>query len=162
MDNIRELIDTVCQVCGTPELIGKIQVSWNNRFIARMGDARWDMKRRLGIIRFSSALWPKASLDERKETVVHETCHVIADYRHGRNQGHGAAWQELMRLCGYPEAKRCHAVDREAIIARRRQRLIRALCACPQGVVVGPVQAQRIRQGVEYHCRRCAQQVRLS
>ena len=50
----------------------------------------------------------------------------------------------MMTLCGYPDPKCCHAVDREAIQQRReRQRVeVRGRCGCAEGVMLGPVQAR--------------------
>ncbi|HKI31744.1 MAG TPA: SprT family zinc-dependent metalloprotease [Gemmataceae bacterium] len=162
-DPIRELIDAACRTCGVPELSGRIRLTWSGRFTARMGDARWDKVRGAGLIRLSRPLWPKASDEERRETVIHETCHVIADYRFGGKQGHGLAWRQMMALCGYARPKRCHAVDREAILRRRDQRRVevRGRCGCAEGVILGPMQARRLRAGAEYRCRKCSQRVAL-
>jgi predicted SprT family Zn-dependent metalloprotease len=162
-DPIREQIEAACLACGAPELVGRIRVVWRARFTARMGDARWDKVRRVGLIRLSLPLWPKASDEERRETVIHEACHVIADYRFGRKQGHGPAWQHMMALCGYRDPQRCHAVDREMIQQRREQRRVevRGRCGCAEGVMLGPVQARRLRAGAVYRCRRCSQSVAL-
>lgn len=161
LEEIRAEVERACRACGVPEMAAKIVVSWNGRFTARMGDARWDRRRGQGLIRLSVPLWPKASREEQRETVIHEVCHVIADAVYHGNMGHGPKWQRMMKLCGYPEARRCHAVDREAIRARRQQQQVLAACGCPDGVQLGPVQARRLRAGVAYHCRRCRQVVRL-
>ena len=34
-------------------------------------------------IRLSIPLWPRASDQDRRETVIHEACHLIAFYKHG-------------------------------------------------------------------------------
>ena len=75
VDVIRGQIEEACRACGVPELSGRIRVFWNSRFIARMGDACWDQVRGVGLMRLSRPLWPKASDEERRETVIHETCH---------------------------------------------------------------------------------------
>jgi SprT protein len=162
IDPIRDLIEGACRACGVPELCGRIRVTWSGRFVSRMGDARWDAVRG-GLIRLSRPLWPRASPEERRETVVHEACHVIADYRFGGKQGHGPRWRQMMALCGYAAPQRCHSVNREAIQQRRRRKRVevRARCGCAEGVILGPVQARRLRGGAVYHCRRCSQRVAL-
>jgi hypothetical protein len=69
----------------------------------------------------------------------------------------------MMALCGYTRPTRCHAVDSEAIRERREQRRIDVLgrCGCAAGVVLGPVQARRVRAGAVYCCRKCSQRVAL-
>ena len=122
-----------------------------------------DRLRGVGLIRLSVPLWPRASDEERRETVIHEACHVIADCRFGGKQGHGPAWRHMMALCGYPDPKRCHAGDRETIQQRRERRRVevRARCGCAEGVMLGPVQARRLRAGAQYRCRKCSQCVAL-
>jgi SprT protein len=163
MGAIREQIEAACRACGVPELSGRIGVVWSGRFIARMGDARWDRVRGAGLIRLSRPLWPKASEEERRETVIHEACHVIADYRYGGRQHHGPRWLRMMALCGYARPARCHSVDHEAIQQRRERRRVevRARCGCAEGVILGPVQARRLRAGAAYRCRACSQRVAL-
>jgi predicted SprT family Zn-dependent metalloprotease len=150
---VREWIAITCAVCDAPELAGAIDLGWNRRFTARLGDARWSAGR--GEVRLSVPLWPKASRAEQEETVVHEVCHVVAAYRFGPGQGHGPRWRALMARCGYPEARRCHTVDRAAILARRAARRVPALCGCPRGVLLSSVQARRLRRGWRYPCLRC-------
>jgi hypothetical protein len=80
--DVMEHIAIACTLCGAGELIGRIRIAWNRRLIARMGDARWDYREGVGLIRPSSPLWAKASHDEQAETIAHATCHIIADYRY--------------------------------------------------------------------------------
>src|SRR5260221_3883252 len=83
---VREYVELACAACGVPGLAAKIVVRWNSRFTARMGDARWFPAKDRGVIRLSVPLLPKASPAERIETVGHETCPVIPDYRFGPPQ----------------------------------------------------------------------------
>jgi predicted SprT family Zn-dependent metalloprotease len=159
---MRELVVIACVKCGVPDLAAKIAMRWNRRFIARMGDARWFAGKDRGVIRLSAPLWPKASLEEKVETIIHETCHIIADFRFGPFQGHGPNWRALMRQCGYVNATRCHSVNREEIVERRQAREVyRVACGCADGAMLGRVQFQRLRKGTTYVCRRCRQSVRL-
>jgi predicted SprT family Zn-dependent metalloprotease len=158
----RELLAITCLLCDVPDLAGLTDLVWNSRFTARMGDARWDARLGRGRIRLSRALWPRASRDEQVETIVHEACHVIAGFLHGPKQGHGPRWQELMRRCGYENPRRCHAVDEEAIRARRLAQRHRAFCGCPEGVLVTSVAVRRMQQGGKYGCRRCGQVISLT
>ncbi len=158
---ILEAFEIVCVICGVPELVGKVRFAWNSRFIARMGDARWSFSRGHGLIRLSSALWQKATDEAQMETVAHEACHVIADYRFGSRQKHGPRWRQMMRLCGYENPRRCHTVDLATIQQRRCHNRHRARCGCMSSLTVGPIQAKRIRTGRTYRCRRCGQAVQL-
>jgi predicted SprT family Zn-dependent metalloprotease len=106
-------------------------------------------------------MWSKASHEERVETITHEACHIIADYRFGGRQRHGPRWQEMMRRCGYQNPQRCHRVDQDGIRARRLGRRLSAACGRPGGILVTPVTARRVRAGTIYLCRACGQQLTL-
>lgn len=159
--DLTEYIAIACTLCGAEELAGRIRVAWNRRFLARMGDARWDYRVGLGFVRLSAPLWPKASHDQQVETIIHEVCHVIADYKFGGRQRHGPRWQEMMRLCGYQSPRRCHAVDLPAIRARRLGRRLSAACGCPGGILITAVVARRVCAGAAYSCRACGQRLRV-
>jgi predicted SprT family Zn-dependent metalloprotease len=160
-NDVTEYIAIACMLCGVDELADRIRVAWSGRFIARMGDARWDSSRKAGLIRLSLPLWPKASRDEQLETIAHEACHVIADYKFGGRQMHGPRWQQMMCLCGYKKPRRCHQVNRDEIRARRSRRRISAACGCPGGILVTPVLARRVQAGAAYVCRACGQTLTL-
>lgn len=102
-----------CAACDSEHIAPRIQVGWNPRFTSRMGDARWDFAEKRGLIRLSMQLWPVASDEERRETVIHEACHIIADAKTEQRQHHGPVWIEMMQRCGYPAARRCHSVKRD-------------------------------------------------
>jgi SprT protein len=159
--DLTEYIAIACTLCGVDELAARTRVTWNARFFARMGDARWDCRQNLGFIRLSAPLWAKASRDQQVETIIHEACHVIADYKFGRRQKHGPRWQEMMRLCGYQSPRRCHTVDLGGIRARRLGRRLSATCGCPGGILITAVVARRVRAGAAYSCRACGQRLRF-
>jgi len=156
-----ELVALTCATLDVPDLAKKISVSFNARFTARMGDATYNAKTGTGRVRLSAPLWPKANRDEQIETVIHEACHVVVIFKHGRVSAHGAEWIAMMTKCGYPNPGRCHTVDKENIAARRRQNRFKIQCGCAEGGSVGPVWARRIRQGVKAKCTKCGHFVAL-
>lgn len=159
--DVVEHVAIACMLCGADELIGRIRISWNGRFIARMGDARWDYRKGMGSIRLSLPLWAKASQEEQAETITHEACHIIADYKFRGRQMHGPRWREMMRLCGYQSARRCHRVNLDEIRTRRRRRRLSAACGCPDGILISAVVARRVQTGAAYWCRTCGQRLTL-
>lgn len=103
-----------------------IPVTMHRRFVQRMGDARefaWRRGERspnhiLGRIRLSSsALWRRATPEKRRNTVIHELAHVLANSYAGRNAGHGEEWKTWMRKLG-EEPIRCHDVNRHGLTKR--------------------------------------------
>lgn len=153
------LVETACARCDVPELATSIKITWNNRFTARMGDAHWVNKASTGLIRLSRPLWPKATIDEQVETVIHEACHIIADYKVGRRMGHGPVWREMMRRCGITKPRRCHSVNDEAIKARRQGRRVPVRCGCPTPIFLSRKVALKILRGTKVVCTCCRQRV---
>jgi hypothetical protein len=98
-----------------------VRVSHSRRFKARMGDARtlsYDPANPTGVIRFStSPLWRRATPAKRRNTIIHELAHILADCEARRRAGHGKVWQRKMIALG-EKPERCHAVNRDGL--RRR------------------------------------------
>jgi predicted SprT family Zn-dependent metalloprotease len=89
----------------------RITSEFNGRFSRRLGDACYRRHLLRGECRYSRPLWPFADAAERRETVIHEVCHVLA-FHIFNGQGikaHGAEWKLVMRLAGANGA-RCHYV----------------------------------------------------
>ncbi len=131
-----------------------IRVEWSTRLTNAMGKAF--CPRVLGMpqrIKLSSQIWPRASQEERRETTIHEVCHIIA-YHEALQNGtrinpHGYEWQVLMRRCGLvPE--RCHNVNLLGIGNRTHI----AKCGCSERAVTTRI-ANAIRDGSGHYCSRC-------
>ena len=148
----------VAQACarlGVPAFAGEVALAFNGRFTARMGDAHLDRR----LIRLSAPLWPRADEAQRRATVLHELCHLVAHARHGRRiRPHGAEWCALMQALGV-DPERCHHVDRTGLRRARSRQVAR--CAC-RTHALGAVRADRLRRGTAiYRCRHCAAPLRL-
>ena len=81
--HIKEWIRFACECNEVPELAQVIVVEWNPRFTRRLGDAGYSPITYRARIRLSIPLWPRASEQDRRETVIHETCHLIVGFKHG-------------------------------------------------------------------------------
>jgi SprT protein len=95
---------------------------WNERAINRAGCAHLADR----CIELSRKTWKASSDAERKETAVHELCHIVAWDRH-RERGHGVWWKLVMAEAGYPRAKRCHAIDTSKLTLHKKWPLF---CDC--------------------------------
>jgi predicted SprT family Zn-dependent metalloprotease len=103
-----------------PALERYLRIEWKG-FTWRMGDARlFKVRGRLTAqVRLSIPLWPRASEEERDQTVAHEVAHLIQRWRQRRGDyarapvaslsSHGVAWRSVMRELGY-KPDRCHEV----------------------------------------------------
>lgn len=147
LTEIRALVDETCAALGMPNAVTTIQ--WNGRFSNRMGDANWVLRR----VRFSSVLWPRATVEDRRQTIIHEVCHIVANVTAGKTVRHGLAWKATMRRAGV-RPDRCHSVDRTGI-RRRNAGSISVVCACPGKIMtLGKLRAGRMRLGfAKYTCR---------
>jgi SprT protein len=131
-----------CHQNGLPELAQAIIIEWNRRFTRRLGDAVFNPITYQSRIRLSIPLWPRASSQDRMETVVHEACHIIVWHKFDLFVApHGPEWRQAMKNCGV-EPLRTHDVDRTGL-ARRQQRFI--LLDCPN-------------HGIEHKCRMSAKE----
>jgi SprT protein len=150
---IREWVRYACERNGCPELYPIIHVEWNTRFTRRLGDGLWSPTRLAGRIRLSIPLWGRASEQDRRETVIHEACHVIVEYKYGRVAPHGSEWRGAMLNCGV-EPLRTHTVDRMGLV--RRQRLF-ILCDCPKEAKcrIRIRHFNLIQRGAEMSCKNC-------
>lgn len=151
--SIRQWIRYACERNGVPELAQVIVVEWNARFTRRMGDGMYSPTRMLGRIRLSVPLWGRASEQDRRETVIHEACHVIAFYKDANATSHGVEWRQAMLNCGV-DPLRTHSVDRTGLM--RRQRLF-VLCDCPKDEKcrIGVRMFNLIQRGTEMQCKIC-------
>ena len=151
--HIRQWVRYACERNEVPELAQMIVVEFNRRFTRRMGDGLYSPARMVGRIRLSIPLWERASEQDRKETVIHEACHIIAFYKDGNSAPHGSLWQQAMLNCGV-EPLRTHAVDRTGLV--RRQRLF-VLCDCPkeEKCRIGVRHFNLLRRGAVLSCKIC-------
>jgi len=154
---VRSWVRFACECNAVPELAQAIVVEWNPRFTRRMGDAMYSPITYQARIRLSLALWPRACEEDRRETAIHEACHIIVKYKVGPLVAdHGPAWKAAMRNCGV-EPLRTHSVDRTGL-ARRKRRFI--LAGCPnQGMEhkcrITAREFNMVQLGAEFCCKKC-------
>jgi predicted SprT family Zn-dependent metalloprotease len=164
-----QALDTLRSL-GREDLIPLLWIDWKSRFTSRMGDALYaretDRVRRSserfrinGVIcraRFSVPLWLRASEAERKQTVIHEICHLVAHHEAhlaGRkvSSAHGYEWKAVMRRAGV-QPKRCHNVNNNGL---SKKKTILTKCRCGEHYVT-PLVAGRIMLKIStYSCGKC-------
>jgi SprT protein len=117
---IKEWIWFACGQNEVEELAQTIIIEWNSRFTRRMADAFYCPATYRARIRLSIPLWPRASEEQRRETIIHEVCHCVVWYKHGLLVlAHGGQWKQAMLRCGL-EPVRCHSIDRTGLARSRR------------------------------------------
>ena len=109
-------------------------------FSGRMTRAAGNARPHLGLIRFSSKIWSieSNSVEEFKNTVLHEVAHILA----GAGQGHNSKWRRIAIEIGCT-GERCH---RLATPPRKpRQEWPCRVCGSP--LTLGPRQIQSAKAG---------------
>jgi len=101
MQQIHDWIDFALDRNEIGYLSNMIRVRWNKRFTRRFGDAVIAKDGLRGRIRLSPMIWERATSVDRRETIIHETCHIVAWHLHGTAiKPHGSEWQTAMNNCG--------------------------------------------------------------
>lgn len=129
LTSLAELEELVVRLVTKAELKPALPVRWNRRLRTSMGRAkcRLDKGRWVPVaVEFNPRLWARATPAERRETVIHEVAHIIANVRHQQSCGHDARWQAVMVELG-GSLERCHKVEASDM------RLARIEKACPSG-----------------------------
>lgn len=151
---IRGWIWFACERNEVPELAQTIIVEWNSRFTRRLGDASYNPYTYRARIRLSIPLWGRASQEDRRETVIHEVCHVVVKYKFNPFiADRGPEWKEAMKNCGVTAA-RTHSVDRTGLTRPRRRFIVRD-CPNEGKCRINAREYKQWRKGTDFLCNRC-------
>ena len=94
---IKSNIQLTCERNNVSELCNKIQY----QFVHKIQNAFSQCYVKAMLIEFSQALWDKATLDQKKNAVVHETAHIVTFYKYGKvNDNHGREWVKCVERAG--------------------------------------------------------------
>ena len=153
-DDIQHWILHACYFNEVPSLTPQIQYRFLNRLTRVFGQAWYHKK----LIEISIPLWHRATLQERRQLIIHETCHIVSMYKHGTHiTAHGSEWKQCMIKCGVP-AERCHHVNRDGLVRQYVKYEVQCDCAL---VWIGHVKAAQVRAN-RIKCRRCKGLARLT
>jgi SprT protein len=155
MQEIRDLVSEVFARFQLSALGSSVKIEFNNKFDARMGDASYFEHR----IRFSAPLWPRATSEERRQVIIHEACHIIAQHmfwtgKTKDNTSHGPCWKQCMLMCGV-KPDRCHTVSTKGLRDR-----VEAVCDCKTWEITKN-RATFMSKGRTYFCQNCRGPLRL-
>ncbi len=146
-----------CERNEVPELAQTVIVEWKKRFTRRLGDAFYNPYTYRARIRLSIPLWPRASEEDRRETVIHETCHIVVKYKFNPFiADHGPEWKQAMKNCGVT-ATRTHSVDRTGLTRPRRRFVV---LDCPNQEIdhkcrINVTEYKLWQAGTDFLCNRC-------
>ncbi|MEW4453034.1 SprT-like domain-containing protein [Bremerella sp. JC817] len=98
---IRDWLDFALGCNDVSCLSSMIRVRWNKRFTRKFADAGYGTCPPRGRIRISPMIWERATREQRRETLIHEACHIVAYHLHGLAiKPHGIEWRQAMVKCG--------------------------------------------------------------
>ena len=150
LENAKQIVREVLEKCECESIFPQIIISFNSRFTRRMGYYKGTDRKKY--IFLSAKLWPYASEEQRKQTIVHETIHAVTHHKYGVCN-HSGLWVRLMELCGVnPHVY--HDVDVSAFKRKSSKKTVFE-CNCSSGIIMGPTRTKRIKQGYTYVCTRC-------
>ncbi|WP_013627514.1 SprT family zinc-dependent metalloprotease [Rubinisphaera brasiliensis] len=153
-ERIREWIDFALERNDVGYLSNMIRVRWNKRFIRKFADAGYGICPPRGRIRISPMIWERATPEQRRETIIHEACHIVAYHLHGLAiKPHGVEWRRAMESCGV-EPVVTHNVDLVGI----NSLFVRE---CPQSsrCYVSRRKLAALKRGELLHCTICGRRV---
>lgn len=101
ISRIYEWVEFACDRNEASYLTSLISIEWNNRFITRLADGALFVNPLRGRIRIGTKYWERASDSQKRQTIIHEACHIVAFHQHGLDiKPHGHEWKHAMRKCG--------------------------------------------------------------
>jgi predicted SprT family Zn-dependent metalloprotease len=151
---VRKVVEDTCTHCGYATVASAITLAWSNRMTAAMGNAAYKRDGSF-TVKLSTPLFLRATVEERRQTVIHEVCHVLDKVVNKVRMSHGRSWKGMMRRAGVAP-KRCHNVDNTGL--RKARKSYRY--ACPHGhreYVLGPIRHRNMQQPYrrKYVCHVC-------
>lgn len=153
--NARAWADDALEMLGHSDL--SVRIEFNKRFTSKMGDACY--RSPVGPrVRLSAPMWPLIATAERRDTVIHEICHIVVRHEALAScvrgvKAHGPEWKSKMRACGL-EPRRCHDFDVSKAPGSRRTKKLH--CGCPSPHMVSARKYNQAASGKSnYRCKRC-------
>jgi len=149
-NEVWEWIRFACECNGRSDIAGRIRLEWSNRLTSSMGNASKKAINDYYVIRLSIKLFARASDEERRQTVIHEACHVIDGIVNNTRMSHGSGWATCMRRAD-SNPERCHTVSNAGLVKR-------FVYTCSDGCVEHAVSARMhnsIRRGKNRVCCKC-------
>lgn len=108
------------------------------------------------IMRLNPIMWNYNKQQYIYDTVVHEWCHLVDVYLHGKSSGHGSKWQSIMRKAGVTPT-RCHEMEIPKDVRAGRSAPT-TTCTCEKCLTTFELSPRRIaamRQGRTYSHNKC-------
>lgn len=135
-----------------------VKIRWSNAYTRVMGRAKTNKSRTEFEVSFSDKLWDRATTEQKKNTVIHEVCHIVCFIRHPFAKAHGYEWKQLMLdVGGTPD--RTIKINRKGV--ERTNEKVFCYCKCGKKIISSN-RATRIRNGTNrYYCTACGLAVTL-
>jgi SprT protein len=153
---IEEQIHSTCAALDVDDLAHVIQWSWNRRLTRAIARAHFHSS----LIELSSRLFPLLSLTDQRDTVIHETCHLVAHRLHGPSIAHhGREWRALMLKAGGMPRARSKSIEGADLL--RGKNRVTYFCTCRSHAITA-YRAAKIERGHIFVCTRCRAELSLT
>jgi len=110
---IEALMRQTCKTCGISDIFSEIAWRFEKRFTVTLGQAEYwtdSCGKNHWLIRYAAGMWIPIGVEARKNTIVHEVCHLAVERLYGhcwkpkpgqeRVTDHGKHFRMLMKKCG--------------------------------------------------------------
>ena len=106
-----KVVKTTLTKCNSINIFHLVEVSFSTKMTRSLGNMLYSevagglykgmiIRARIGL---SEILWPFINQTERRNTIIHEVCHLAAFHHHGIDiKAHGKEWKRYMELCNLP------------------------------------------------------------
>jgi len=167
LEQYKELVKKTLIDLGCQTLVNVVEVKWNSRMRVMAGRANVYMRKsqmgyfitRNPSIELCRILFQHMTDGEKRKTVIHETCHVVAHIKYEELAHHGQIWKSLMRKCGYsPDVY--HDMPVKQLGLTNRKRRYKAKCGCREHTITTTTK-NRINRGCMYQCKVCKNKLEL-
>ena len=109
LDAIYRWVEQGCRCCGIEEVAARIRIEFLPSIFKRgtivdgeaMSVFSKDGSIKAASITINRSQWNRMSRGERWSLIMHEVCHIFANYYHfPEDAGHNHVWVEMMTRCG--------------------------------------------------------------
>ncbi len=106
-----KVVKTTLTKCNTSNIFHLVEINFSTRMTRSLGNVCYSevesgpykgmiINAHIGL---SEILWPFINQAERRNTIIHEVCHLVAFHNYGLNiKAHGKEWKRYMGLCNLP------------------------------------------------------------
>lgn len=131
----------------------RVEVIANGRMKTTAGRATTNRNIDLGTINMNKRLFSTTgTLEDFKNTFLHELAHIFANFMHGANCGHSPKWKDLFLSIG-GNGERCHRIEVNHL--RAKKKVFVYSCSCDTHHVGIRMHNRILKNQSRFKCKSC-------